>query len=190
MHDPNFPPNLSIQPSASAIHAPENGLVFNQESDIKRYGIAGRVWEAAYALAAYTVPPRSIVDQQTNAEQLSGLAFDPQCSLFYGTEDRSTTVVEVGSGTGYAGIHIAHQFGVLRRRKRICSAPINVVLTDLENVIPLLRQGVREHEDVMSSGVRLEARALEWGNSEHLLALAEYLSNLGTPVTHVLCSDL
>ncbi|KAG8785373.1 hypothetical protein FRC12_017683 [Ceratobasidium sp. 428] len=190
MHDPNFPPNLSIQPSASAIHASESKLVFNQESDIKRYGIAGRVWEAAYALAAYTIPPTSIIDQQTDAEQLSRLNFDPQCSLFYEIEARPITVVEVGSGTGYAGIHIAHQFAMLRRRKRICSAPINVVLTDLENVVPLLQQGIREHEDVMSSGVRLEARALEWGNSEHLLALAEYLNNLGTPVTHILCSDL
>ncbi|KAG8792478.1 hypothetical protein FRC12_005978 [Ceratobasidium sp. 428] len=190
MHDPNFPPNLSIQPSASAIHASENGLIFDQESDIKRYGIAGRVWEAAYALAAYTIPPTSVIDQQTDAEQLSGLNFDPQCSLFYETQARPITVVEVGSGTGYAGIHIAHQLDILRRRKRTCSAPINVILTDLENVVPLLQQGIREHEDVMSSGVRLEARALEWGNLEHLLALAEYLNDLGTPVTHILCSDL
>ncbi|KAG8743277.1 hypothetical protein FRC10_012240 [Ceratobasidium sp. 414] len=187
MPDPNFPPNLAIQPSASSSRTSGDSLVFNQESCIKKYGIAGRVWEAAYTLAAYTMPPS--INQQKDAGESGAHEFDPQCS-FYENEARPITVVEVGSGTGYFGIHVARQLDAFYRRRNAHSANANVILTDLENVVPLLEQGVQKHAGALGTGVRLGVRALEWGNSEHAIALAEELRGSGAFVTHVLCSDL
>ncbi|KAG8721775.1 hypothetical protein FRC08_010407 [Ceratobasidium sp. 394] len=189
MHDPNFPPNLAIQPSTSSSRTSGNSLAFNQESGIKKYGIAGRVWEAAYTLAAYTMLPQDSY-RQKDAEESTASEFDPRCSFFHENETQPMTVVEVGSGTGYAGIHIARQLDVFYRKRNDYSANANVILTDLENVVPLLEEGIQEHAGALGTGVRLEARALEWGNSNHAAALAEELIKLGVSVTHVLCSDL
>ncbi|KAG9123979.1 hypothetical protein FRC07_013304 [Ceratobasidium sp. 392] len=171
MHDPNFPPNLAIQPSS---HAPNHRLVFDQESGIKQYGIAGRIWEAAYILAAYTTPSAFAAD----ASRLPVLEFDPQCSLFREGQMKPITVVEIGSGTGYAGIHVAHQLDRFRQKTHAHAIRDKVILTDLENVVPLLEQGVGEHRETIDIGVQLEARALEWGSTMHMVALAEELNKV------------
>ena len=48
MQDPNFPPDLAIKPSETSERT--DALAFDQESGIKKYGIAGRVWLVYYKL--------------------------------------------------------------------------------------------------------------------------------------------
>ncbi|QRW13482.1 hypothetical protein RhiLY_12481 [Ceratobasidium sp. AG-Ba] len=191
MHDPNFPPDLSIQPSVSSSSPSKDILAFNQDVDIKQYGIAGRIWEAAYTLAVYITPPPLCPTDSTVSKSGSSpvLEFDPPSSLFY-DHIRSTTVVEVGSGTGYAGIHVARQLGSFYRRENTHATDTSVILTDLENVVPLLEKGIQEHRHLTGASIRLEAHALEWGNPVHADQLARRLKALRKNVTHVLCSDL
>ncbi|CAE7080012.1 unnamed protein product [Rhizoctonia solani] len=183
MSDPNFPANLAIQPSQPAsVHKSGTTLHFDQESGIETYGIAGRVWEAAYALAAYTAPPMG-------GSNDGGFEFDPPCSFF--RADANLTVVEVGSGTGYAGMHLAQQISLFRHRGVDRGRPASdmVILTDLPNVIPLLDKGLQEHTGSFGR-VEVRAQALAWGDADHAAALTRGLSDSGRSITHVLCSDL
>ncbi|QRV98934.1 hypothetical protein RhiJN_26953 [Ceratobasidium sp. AG-Ba] len=191
MHDPNFPPDLSIQPSVSSGSPSKENLAFSQDVDIKKYGIAGRIWEAAYTLAVYITPPPVCPTNSntSNPSSLPLLEFDPPCSLFQDCI-RPTTVVEVGSGTGYAGIHVARQLDSLYCRENTCTTDANVIVTDLENVVSLLEKGIKEHGHLTGVSIRLEAHALEWGNPVHADQLARRLKALRRNVTHVLCSDL
>ncbi|KEP49263.1 putative methyltransferase [Rhizoctonia solani 123E] len=190
MGDPNFPINLAIQPSHPAtVQSPSATLHFDQKSGIKTYGIAGRVWEAAYVLAAYTTPPtEGKIDSASNSND-DGIEFDPRCSLF--RADTNLTVVEIGSGTGYAGMHLAQQISLFRSRGAHPGPPASdaVILTDLSNVIPLLDKGLHEHLESFGQ-VKVQAQALAWGDADHVAALARRLSDSGSSITHVLCSDL
>ncbi|CAE6510226.1 unnamed protein product [Rhizoctonia solani] len=191
MGDPNFPVNLAIQPSHPAgVQNSRTNLRLDQKSGIETYGIAGRVWEAAYVLATYTTPPTER-DKLDSADDLNDhdIEFDPPCSLF--RADTSLTVLEVGSGTGYAGIHLAQQISLFRRRGVHPSLPVPdaVILTDLSNVVPLLDKGLHEHAGSFGQ-VEVRAQALAWGDVDHSAALAQRLGESGRSITHVLCSDL
>ncbi|CAE6535047.1 unnamed protein product [Rhizoctonia solani] len=192
MGDPNFPSNLAIRPSLPASDQKSGiNLHFDQKTGIETYGIAGRVWEAAYALATYTTPPTegSKLDS-TDDSNNRDFEFDPPCSLF--RADTNLTVVEVGSGTGYAGMYLAQQLNSFRQRhgaQTNLPASDAVILTDLPNVVPLLDKGLQEH--VGSFGqVEVQAQALAWGDIDHAAALARRLGETGRSITHVLCSDL
>ncbi|ELU38337.1 putative methyltransferase domain-containing protein [Rhizoctonia solani AG-1 IA] len=165
MGDPNFPFNLSIR-------------------------------EAAYALATYTTPPTEgphidlSGDLIGHSTSTSSIEFDPPCSLF--RADTNLTVVEVGSGTGYGGIHLAQQLSLFRRRHDVhtdLSVQDTVILTDLPSVVPLLYKGLEEHTGAFGQ-VQVQARALAWGDVGHAKELARILGELGRSVTHILCSDL
>ncbi|KAI9568202.1 hypothetical protein HD554DRAFT_2205118 [Boletus coccyginus] len=89
VHHPNFPPSLSITPNISPFTNKTSGRspggdggdafgIEAQREAISRYGIAGRVWEAAYALCAYVDPV-----------------------------DDSLGVIELGSGTGVVAASVA-----------------------------------------------------------------------------------
>lgn len=194
MHDPNFPSNLAIQPSHPNLddHDSRSGasLRFDQKSGIETYGIAGRVWEAAYTLATYTTSPTSTASLPggSDADVNIALEFDPPCSLFRAGTNRTITIVEIGSGTGYAGVHVAQQLDSFYRRAGT-PASATVILTDLANVVPLLDKGLKEHADSVGD-VEVQAQALAWGDAGHADALARTLQESGKLITHVLCSDL
>ncbi|KAF8607306.1 hypothetical protein BDV93DRAFT_468036 [Ceratobasidium sp. AG-I] len=183
MQDPNFPPNLAIKPSETSGRT--DALAFDQESGIKKYGIAGRVWEAAYTLATYTSPPAN------STSSIPTIEFDPPCSLFRVEADQVPTIIEVGSGTGYAGLHLAQQLNHFYRKTTkpnpTIPAQAQVILTDLDNVVPLLEDGIKDHMDSIEGGlVRVHACALAWGD----LAQVARLNTSAASITHVLCSDL
>lgn len=136
--------------------------------------------EAAYALATYTTAPG-----HQSAASASTLEFDPPCSLFCRSD---AVAIELGSGTGYAGVYVAQQLGLFYQHASY-SASAAVVLTDLTNVVPLLDKGLGEHQDSVV-GVEVRAQALAWGDADHTDALAKWLSNTGRSITHILCSDL
>ncbi|KAI9463278.1 putative methyltransferase-domain-containing protein [Lactarius psammicola] len=158
----NFPAGLSIfhsYPSASQFgpytQAEELTDVLGaeaQDTAIAKYGIAGRVWEAAYAMMLYVRDP-------------DAYEFDPRFEV--GSQG---VVVELGAGTGAAGLALAAAHPHAR-----------VVLTDLPEVCPLLQTNARGYAGV---GVR----PLSWGCAAHAEALQTELGP--APISCIICSDL
>ena len=91
--------------------------------------------------------------------------FDPRFGFGQGD-----VAVELGAGTGIAGLAIAAAHPHAR-----------VVLTDLPEVCPLLQTNAEGYPGV-------EVRPLAWGSVAHAQALRDELAL--TPVSHVICSDL
>ncbi|KAJ7650103.1 putative methyltransferase-domain-containing protein [Roridomyces roridus] len=111
----NFPQNLHIHPTAPAGDQSGNFSVESQEEAIRRFGIAGKVWEAAYILKDYIDPPQDHI-------------FDPP--LFRVSDGRR--IVELGSGSGIVAATLANALN---------STDIMFV-TDLPEVCPLLQQNL------------------------------------------------
>ncbi|CDR99685.1 hypothetical protein, partial [Sporisorium scitamineum] len=160
--DPNFPQGLRIQPSSLQRHPQirahrettyedhrQEALQDEQQAgkvtqtasweqdtpeDIESFGIAGRIWEAAYLLARYLRPAVQHPDE---------LEFDPPCSLFEPASSKQPlTIVELGSGAGYGSLHLARQLLQHAQCTKSQPAKATLVLTDLENVVPLMERNV------------------------------------------------
>ncbi|GJJ75324.1 hypothetical protein EMPS_07682 [Entomortierella parvispora] len=212
----NHPKELDIHISGG----PPEGLMFSMSpdeddlmsmidsmQDITSFGIAGRIWESTYVLNAFLRRP---------SEQLT---FTPQCPIpseyFLSStktsagagavKEQSSTldpirIVELGAGTGLVGIALA---------KRL-NPSATLMLTDLEEVIPLLEKNVQDTQDWRlkshgsaasaawmpsgpsepaserpSTSAHLEVEPLAWGNSSHA---ARILSK--GRVDYVLACDL
>lgn len=220
--DPNFPLGLQIHPSslqrstrpfarpwgdtehvqqitgALAAAAKDTQAVSDSASweqdtaqDIEDYGIAGRIWEAAYLLACYLRPAHCRPGE---------LEFDPPCSLFDRPISAPITVVELGSGAGYGSLHLARQLERHAKTRPAGPCQARLVLTDLENVVPLMVRNVaRAGYQQASETIDVRVRSLAWGNEEHASSLISELSAdqrsgsakpTGNPITHILCSDL
>ncbi|KAK0204944.1 putative methyltransferase-domain-containing protein [Desarmillaria ectypa] len=166
MVNPNFPQDLDIKPSVDLLGLqlqPGDQDLFGpnaQREAIARYGIAGRVWEAAYALLLYVDPPPT-------------WEFDPP---FLENQDSSLyTIVELGSGTGI----IAHSLSC-----SLTSGKDIIVSTDLPEVCPLLEENLRSE----LKGI-VFVRPLAWGNVQHVSDIAsEFFPN--RKLSHIICSDL
>ncbi|EAU85547.2 hypothetical protein CC1G_06260 [Coprinopsis cinerea okayama7 len=162
--NPNFPQNLDIKPSTSSENVAGDRFGIDAQQDaIQTYGIAGRVWEAAYAMNTYLNPTSSWV-------------FDPPPL----TKNKSTplAIVELGSGTGIVAsvIATALQPGDL------------LIATDLPDVCPLLEHNLRDPID--QGNVVVEP--LAWGNSHHAESLRKLILNKrpSPGLNHIICSDL
>ncbi|KAF9294786.1 hypothetical protein BGZ88_003312 [Linnemannia elongata] len=183
--------------------------------DISTFGIAGRIWDSSYTLDAYMRRP---TDQYT---------FTPACpipaeyflpakvttttsepaSAVATTKEKKTPIriLEIGAGTGYVGIALA---------KRLDS-DCTVILTDLEEVVPLMQKNVNEQRlsrrPTTSSSASaatttiaaaeppsetgpykepscawVEVEPLAWGNTAHALAILDH----PTPIDYIIASDL
>ncbi|KDQ56973.1 hypothetical protein JAAARDRAFT_194164 [Jaapia argillacea MUCL 33604] len=194
--DPNFPANLAIRPSERphldhilSLHPPSgrdpflNGSAFDstaQEVAIRNYGIAGRVWEAAYALVSYLENP-------------PGWEFDPP---FPRDSLKPLTILELGSGTGIVGLKIAE---VLTRHQEHL-----IILTDLPDVRSLLERNLETQRTSDVNFIsyptgypRIAIQPLTWGSSAHALRIANELGISSSPsqpdarsLSHIICSDL
>lgn len=187
-YDPNFPEGgLNIQPSFARFQEQDGNLSQDSAKDIDQYGIAGRIWcvchrqpfcrlfvflsrEAAYVLKQYLTVPAQLVKWQ----------FDPPCSIFESTSC-PVTAVELGAGVGIVGIHLA---------QCLAHAPSkdlkkNVILTDLENVLPLLERNVTSSRATQPSSTNIFVEPLPWGSQTHV----DKLLSQWIP-THLVCSDL
>lgn len=187
--DPNFPEGgLAITPSYAKYHDGSKGAQArsnddswqeDNQADIDEYGIAGRVWEAAYVLMRY------LSRQGPGSDYL----LDPPCSIF----DSSTAVnvLELGAGAGIAGMCLARE---LAKGARLdLSHPQSVVvLTDLDNVLGLLHRNVQRAglgvEEEQAAAVKVKVRALPWGSTSHADAVQNDFVLPG--LTHIVCSDL
>jgi len=93
--NPNFPLNLDIHPSTNSIAnaADANFGSVAQEMAIRQYDIAGRVWEAAYAMMSYIRPAGNLIFDPP--------IFDPMMS------NERHVIIELGSGSGLVASTIA-----------------------------------------------------------------------------------
>ncbi|KAF8647408.1 hypothetical protein AX16_006737 [Volvariella volvacea WC 439] len=177
MKDPNFPDNLDIGPSTGSVSGHRIGFLYSskfghdaQEVAIRKYGIAGRVWEAAYILHQYIRPP-------------SGWTYDPpfihdQAWTLDEGNHKGFRIIELGSGVGLIGAAIAD---VMRPNLDL------IIETDLPNVCPLLEDNLHLHPNRCVIAVR----PLSWGNEWHATAIAnEFFHTSSPPLTHIVCSDL
>ncbi|KAF9477991.1 hypothetical protein BDN70DRAFT_74852 [Pholiota conissans] len=188
--NPNFPHNLDIHPSAIPISAqsrlqkdaPHFEAAFGsaaQEVAILQYVIAGRVWEASYAMTLYIDPPPN-------------LDFDPP--LFNASESessRSIAIVKLGSGSGL----VASTLSTLLNPSRDY-----LVATNLPKVCKLLEANLMavsllsSNPSVRGPGVTISPVSL--GNHDDALALASAFRDESTnrltfgSLTHTICSDL
>ncbi|GAA5932103.1 uncharacterized protein JCM15063_001120 [Sporobolomyces koalae] len=183
--DPNFPPNLSIAPSSRRSHLGTSDVTADAgrddaAQDIAQYGIAGRTWEAAYLLQQYLAPPPPIPSRaRPTFDPPNPLGSDPDSSP---AEPRRRVVLEIGSGTGYLSLSIAPHL----------AATDTLVLTDLENVCPLLdknlgdarRRWIKDRPD-RALPICL-VRPLPWGESSFL----EHIRQQDLLPDVVLASDL
>ncbi|KAI0091105.1 putative methyltransferase-domain-containing protein [Irpex rosettiformis] len=172
--NPNFPANLDIKP----LRVDGDNLAFDEASQaeaIRKYGIAGRVWEAANALKAYI-------------EGTSDLEFDPP---FLQTKDQPALLLELGSGMGVVASAIA---------RHLTQTKFILFVTDLPDVCPLLEKNlanvIRHISTVPASSHpagSVLVRPLEWGNEQHVSQITNELSRLSPHshyLTHIICSDL
>ncbi|KAI0649007.1 hypothetical protein C8Q79DRAFT_486816 [Trametes meyenii] len=169
--DPNFPSNLDIRPLASATSDADARFdSVAQESAIKTYGIAGRIWEASHAMLAYLDPS-------------SSLEFDPPPPTLAPARIDGTPIaaIELGSGTGFVAARVADSL------RPECDL---LIATDLPEVCPML-------EMHLHASPALWVRPLAWGSRDDVQAIARDLGLAGDGggsfqrhLTHVLCSDL
>ncbi|KAJ7773468.1 putative methyltransferase-domain-containing protein [Mycena metata] len=171
MSNPNFPQNLDIRPSVpSGVGSGSDIFDFmHQEEAIRIFGIAGKVWKAAYALNTYIKPPTDYL-------------FDPPF-LPDAARDNATVIIELGSGSGIVAATLAPTL----------HAGDIMFVTDLPEVCPLLERNLQPHLD--RNGGPILVRPLAWGDLQHALNIGEELKNLPATrdtlhVTHILCSDL
>lgn len=131
--------------------------------DVARFGIAGRTWEAAYLLRDYCSSP---------PDSASQIVFDPPCPLHdAGALRARTTVVELGAGTGFLSLAIAPSLPSTTR----------LVMTDLDNVCPLLAENLARAETRWAARRAPETpgpaevlvRPLPWGDRPSLARLVQ-----------------
>ncbi|KAF9645985.1 hypothetical protein BDM02DRAFT_379059 [Thelephora ganbajun] len=217
MDDPNFPPHLEINPSENNFGDSEIFGAKSQESAIQKYGIAGRVWEAAYTLTTYLEskepwiefdPPSPFssiwqrlslstslskrVDSNLNRVENgspNSSEPDPCPDLDVGDTPKPLTVLELGSGTG---IIIAKLAEIIDQNANDAPTDDILIATDLDNVCPLLHENLsspaKNSRRIDQQSPRILVRPLEWGNPSHPLKI---FNELGSRyLTHIICSDL
>jgi len=169
--NPNFPADLDIRPltHASASNSDRKFDASAQEEAIREYGIAGRVWEAAYAMKTYLNP---------SAE----FTFDPPFLSYTGP----LRILELGSGIGIVAAQLAEQ---------LTGEDDLMIVTDLPEVCPLLERNLQTHGVAHRAGPlpNILVRPLSWGNLKHALSIHTELSDMSPshcPLTHIICSDL
>ncbi|KAI0789898.1 hypothetical protein C8Q75DRAFT_806556 [Abortiporus biennis] len=185
-YDPNFPPNLDIHPLDYNFTGQNNDSfdISAQEEAIKTYGIAGRVWEASYAMTVYL----NSGIQSTSKQDQSRLEYDPPFLLDATEEEANLQVpscperhdhryiIELGSGMGVVAARLAQ---VLTSSPNL--AQTTLVVTDLPEVCPLLEKNLHDYLEPPASSLttayskgslsnnppKVIVRPLAWGNREH-----------------------
>ncbi|KAL5504164.1 hypothetical protein ACEPAH_8237 [Sanghuangporus vaninii] len=183
---PNFPHGLDIGPLV--LDNDENGS-FNAEAQnraIQRFGIAGRIWEAAELMIRYF-----------RLSESSDWQLDPPCSIIRRKDGRDVTIMELGSGTGYVGLNLAKQLSRLGKRSDL------IILTDLPDVCVLLEETLHHEKHrwmtshpACTDFLPVKILPLPWGDVTEVDRLSDLLGGernaMSKPraLTHIICSDL
>ncbi|CAA7267042.1 unnamed protein product [Cyclocybe aegerita] len=172
--NPNFPANLDIHASTGthshlSDHLDTRFGTNAQETAIRQYGIAGRVWEAAYAMTLFIIPPATI-------------EFDLPLVDALRADDR-ITMVELGSGSGLVASTAAR---LLKPGRDLFIA---TDLPEVQEVCSLLES------NLASDQKSVIVQPLSWGNPADASRLASLYFTDDDPLrsrkmTHIICSDL
>ncbi|KAI9343913.1 putative methyltransferase-domain-containing protein [Zopfochytrium polystomum] len=184
-----FSPVEEALPPAAGEASASVTVHLHEDSILSPFGLASKAWPAASVLTQY------FLDKSLDG----GGSFFP---FFLSPANRRPTpsgfarssrirVMELGSGTGFAGICLAQIIASLPPSPT--QRAVDVVITDLPEVVPLMQANIEANPthlrkasdlvDVVGSTdcggtVSLHARALAWGDSDHLNSiLAEYSSS-------------
>ncbi|KAF9090675.1 hypothetical protein BGX29_011346 [Mortierella sp. GBA35] len=223
----NHPENLDIYDSVGppAGFHPDQGdddaslVPISGMQDISTFGIAGRIWDSSYTLDVFMrrptdqhtftpecpIPAEYFLPAKTSTTSITHESTPPPTTATTHAEKRPIRILEIGAGTGYVGIALA------KRLDRSCT----VILTDLEEVVPLMQKNVNEHHlsrrppspstssDTATSistsaGASaggecawVEVEPLAWGNSDHARAILEgSRSEAAGRVDYIVASDL
>ncbi|KAG2348034.1 hypothetical protein BDR05DRAFT_957686 [Suillus weaverae] len=179
----NFPEELTISPLlphdtySTSDFWDKRQLAFGAEAQregIETYGIAGRVWEAAYLMINYIDHP-------------STWQFDPP---LIDKHLHKRVFLELGSGTGIVAAKIA-QAAALSGRDLVIATDLPEVCSLLEKNLSITPKGNSANTQVTS------VRPLSWGSYDHAINITRELKLVDDPsghehgcITHIICSDL
>ncbi|KAG2234148.1 hypothetical protein INT48_002311 [Thamnidium elegans] len=134
--------NLGNRPEGLNVIASEGAPSYLKTSsislkqDIDTFGLAGKIWHRQG-----TIEPNHIIPTEYYQQENS-------------QHNRPYRILELGAGTGYVGISLANQ---------LCK-PCQVYITDLEQVVPLIKENVETYCSQQSTAEIIVDR-LHWGNS-------------------------
>lgn len=181
MGDPNFPPNLAIKPLHLDSSSGDQIDAWKQDEAIQRYGIAGRVWHVLPISADMTSvtsheklmtrEATELLVQYLSPTSQSSAIFDPPCPIFTNDKYEPKCIIELGSGQSVASLHLAS----------LLQPADSVVLTDLDDVMPLCNQSVASKR--ASVVAQIKTAPLAWGSS------TAQVKTFG-PFTHIVMCDL
>jgi len=175
----NFPVDLNIHPSFNRCLVDLGILdeIFGfdgQKLAIREYGIAGRVWEAAYTMISFIRPPDT---SEFDPPFLDAIRSQAQCSI-----------IELGSGSGLVASLAA---GMLQPGKDL------FIATDLPEVCALLEHNLFSSSAPEAGDLKkfpVVVRALPWGDRTEAISLGSAFfgkeNSTSRNLTHVICSDL
>ncbi|KAF9915027.1 Methyltransferase-like protein 21D [Lobosporangium transversale] len=114
-------------------------------SGLLRGGVGSTIWDAAIVLAKYLEKSNllSIASSSTSATET------PRSST-------PINVLELGAGTGIVGLAVARLLSAKGVEAR-------VLLTDKENVVPLLSRNIQRNPSI---GIDIQAQTLDWEEDE------------------------
>ncbi|KAG9245504.1 putative methyltransferase-domain-containing protein [Calycina marina] len=124
-----------------------------KEPRITEDNLGFKTWGTAYALSKQLEQ----IGQRCLKYMVGSLKQDRGSALAAGmSANPNTRVLELGSGTGLVGIAVAAVWGV------------DVLLTDLPNIIDNLQYNVDQNSATVSSnGGSIKCKVLDWKNEEH-----------------------
>ncbi|KAG1061718.1 hypothetical protein G6F42_027602 [Rhizopus arrhizus] len=122
------------------------------------------VYHSAYTLQALFSPDtRSTIEPSNPIPEIyykNNTATDNDAL----SDDKPFRILELGAGTGYVGIALAQQ---LRR-------PVQLYITDLEQVVPLIQENVNLHyANNDDNAAEIIVDRLHWGNHEDARKLVD-----------------
>ncbi|KAM0747043.1 hypothetical protein T439DRAFT_305974 [Meredithblackwellia eburnea MCA 4105] len=188
-HEPNWPADLRIRPSSSKVinltqgrsaaagqggERDEDEDEVAKQQDIETFGIAGRTWEAAYAMRYYLQPSVSSSDT----------TFDPPNPFDILSSSSAHTIIEVGSGTGYLSLALAPSL----------PPTTSIVMTDLPEVVPLLERNhldsKKRWDEKGKTFAEVVARPLPWGDMKAVEDLLDSIAKDRKGELTIIASDL
>ncbi|CDH57876.1 hypothetical protein RO3G_06050 [Lichtheimia corymbifera JMRC:FSU:9682] len=157
----NLPEGLNV----SATTAPPTGLGdldhLSLKQDVDQFGLAGKIWQSAYMLQSYFSPTwrKSTIPAPPIPTEYCLDNNDTDGTI----PTKPFRIVELGAGTGYVGIWLA----------KMLRQPTEIYITDLEQVLPLIRDNVATHyqPDNADTSTTVHVQRLHWGNKEDINAL-------------------
>ena len=126
------------------------------------------------------------------------LELSPDCSIFQSPRHQDTCIVELGSGTGLLGLHLASLLSSSDSLPPLGSdeRKPKLILTDLPDVCPMTEDTIHRACTTKDAGfprVDIHVHPLPWGDvimANELALLLEEGSSSRRHITHIICSDL